>query len=151
MNPTIAPPAAQPDFSLLTPQDLYLYNEGSHYRVYEKLGSHITEVNGVKGATFGVWAPNARNVFVIGSFNNWDHQSHPLHPSGTSGIWEGFIPGVKKGDLYKYYIVSHHHGHRIEKADPVGILFEKPPRTATVVWDLDYKWNDDDWMRRRGE
>ena len=151
MNPITADAPVRYDLSLLTPQDLYLYNEGSHYRVYDRLGAHPAQVNGVPGTVFGVWAPNARNVYVIGSFNDWDHRSHPLEPRGTSGIWEGFIPGVGKGALYKYYIVSNHHGHRVDKADPVALFYEKPPRTASVVWDLEYQWNDADWMRRRAE
>jgi 1,4-alpha-glucan branching enzyme len=149
MNPITADIPVRYDFSLLTAQDLYLYNEGSHYRIYDKLGAHPAQVNGMQGTVFGVWAPNARNVYVIGDFNSWDHHSHPLEPRGSSGIWEGFIPGVGKGTLYKYYIVSNHHGHRVDKADPVALFNEKPPRTASVVWDLDYQWNDADWMRRR--
>ncbi len=138
------------DFSLLTPEDLYLYNEGSHYRIYEKMGAHAAEVNGTRGTTFGLWAPNAQTVSVIGDFNGWDPHTHPLQPRGSSGIWEGFIPGIGKGTLYKYHILSHHHGHRVDKADPVGLFHEKPPRTASVVWDLDYQWNDGHWMHYRG-
>jgi 1,4-alpha-glucan branching enzyme len=87
------------DVSLLTAEDFYLFNEGSHYRIYEKMGAHIIESKGVKGTLFGVWAPNARQVSVIGSFNAWDPQSHQLKPRGNSGIWEGFIPGVERGAL----------------------------------------------------
>ena len=137
------------DITRFTPEDFYLFNEGSHYRIYDKLGAHEMEVGGEKGTQFAVWAPNAREVYVIGSFNGWDHRAHPLHPLGSSGIWEGFIPGVGKGALYKFYVVSHHHGHRVDKADPVALLNEKPPRTASVVWNLDYEWKDLDWMRER--
>jgi 1,4-alpha-glucan branching enzyme len=137
------------DVTRFSPQDFYLFNEGSHYRIYDKLGAHEMEVAGEKGTNFAVWAPNAREVYVIGSFNGWDHHSHPLHALGSSGIWEAFVPGVDKGALYKYYIVSHHHGHRADKADPVAIFDEKPPRTASVVWNLDYEWKDSDWMRER--
>jgi len=144
-------PAVRYDVPLLTEQDFYLFNEGSHYRIYDKMGAHLVNVNGVEGTVFSVWAPNARNVYVIGSFNGWDHGSHPLQPRASSGIWEGFIPGAGKGTLYKFHIVSNHHGHRADKADPVGLLHEKPPRTASVVWDLDYKWNDAEWMSKRGE
>jgi len=136
MSPNLAKPDASPvqyDLSLLTAEDLYLFNEGSHYRLYEKMGAHPKESNGVAGTVFSVWAPNARNVYVIGSFNGWDHSSHPLHPRGSSGIWEGFIPGAGKGTVYKYHIVSNQHGHRVDKADPIGLLMEKPPRTASVV------------------
>ena len=92
------------DFSLLTAEDLFLFNEGSHYRVYDKLGAHLVESQGTAGAVFSLWAPNARRVNVIGSFNNWNPTSHQLQPRGSSGIWEGFIPGVQKGALYKFRI-----------------------------------------------
>jgi len=144
-------PAVRYDVSLLTDNDLYLFNEGSHYRLYDKMGAHLTESKGVQGTIFSVWAPNARNVYVIGSFNGWDHSSHPLQPRGSSGIWEGFIPGAGKGTVYKFHIVSNHHGHRVDKADPIGLLHEKPPRTASVVWDLESSWNDADWLSKRAE
>jgi 1,4-alpha-glucan branching enzyme len=137
------------DVSRFTPEDFYLFNEGSHYRIYDKLGAHVIEVGGEQGTNFAVWAPNAREVYVIGSFNGWDHHSHPLRPLGSSGIWEGFVPGVGKGALYKFYIVSQHHGHRVDKADPVALYNEKPPRTASIVWDLDYEWKDQEWMHER--
>jgi 1,4-alpha-glucan branching enzyme len=136
-------------FSLLTDQDLYLFNEGSHYRMYDKLGAHVVDVAGVHGAGFGVWAPAAREVSVIGDFNGWNNQANVLNPRGSSGIWEGFIPGLEKGALYKFHIVSHHDGYRVDKADPFGILQEKPPRTASVVWDLNYQWGDQQWMEQR--
>src|SRR5882724_13216651 len=131
-TPTFAPPS-RGAVSLLSEQDLHLFNEGTHYRIYEKLGSHLTAVDGKSGTYFGVWAPNARSVSVVGDFNGWDARSHPLQPCGSSGIWEGFIPAVAKGALYKYHIVSHNQGHEGEKADPFGMLHEKPPRTASVV------------------
>ncbi len=137
------------DVSLLTPEDFYLFNEGSHYRIYDKMGAHLIESNGIAGAVFGIWAPNARRVTVIGSFNNWNPTSHQLQPRGSSGIWEGFIPGVTKGTLYKFHIDSNQHSYRAEKADPVAILDEKPPRTASVVWDLDYTWNDNAYLHNR--
>ena len=147
-NPALAP-SSHRETGLLSEQDLYLFNEGRHYRAYEKLGSHLTSVSGQPGACFSVWAPNAREVTVIGSFNGWDHRSHPLHACGSSGIWEGFIPGVTKGSLYKFHIVSRHHGHVVDKADPFGLWHEKPPRTGSVVWDLEYQWADHDWMQNR--
>jgi len=134
---------------LLTEQDLYLFNEGRNYRTYEKLGAHLTSQDGEAATSFGVWAPNAKAVSVIGSFNGWDPRSHPLSARGSSGIWEGFIPAVNKGSIYKFHIVSNHHGHVVDKADPFGILHEKPPRTASVVWDLEYQWTDQDWMKNR--
>jgi 1,4-alpha-glucan branching enzyme len=134
---------------LLTDQDLYLFNEGRNYRTYEKLGSHLTTQGGEPGTSFSVWAPNAHEVTVIGSFNGWNPHSHPLRARGSSGIWEGFIPAVGKGSVYKFHIESNHHGHVVDKADPFGILHEKPPRTASVVWDLEYQWADQDWMKAR--
>jgi 1,4-alpha-glucan branching enzyme len=146
-NPTLA--SSRSEMGLLTEQDLYLFNQGRHYRAYDKLGCHLTSFGDQAGACFSVWAPNARQVTVIGSFNGWDDDSHPLHPCESSGIWEGFVPGVAKGAVYKFHIVSQHHGHVVDKADPFGMWHEKPPRTASVVWDLDYQWADHDWMQKR--
>jgi 1,4-alpha-glucan branching enzyme len=137
------------DFSQLTAQDLYLFNEGRHYRVYSKLGAHLNGAGDESGVTFGVWAPNAQDVSVIGSFNDWTPGAHPLRPRENSGIWEGMVPGVTKGSLYKFHIRSHHHGHVAEKADPFGFYHERPPRTASVVWDLEYQWSDGEWMEKR--
>jgi 1,4-alpha-glucan branching enzyme len=134
---------------LLTDQDLYLFNEGSNYRMHEKMGAHLITLNGESGVVFSVWAPNARSVSVVGSFNEWTPKSNYLSPRGSSGIWEGFIPGVTKGALYKFHIESNSKGYQIDKADPLGLLHEKPPRTASVVWDLDYQWSDNDWMQKR--
>jgi len=137
------------DFSLLTAQDLYLFNEGRHYRVYSKLGAHLMGEGDEAGVAFSVWAPNAQEVNVIGSFNDWTPGAHPLRPRENSGIWEGMVPGVTKGSLYKFHIRSHHHGHVAEKADPFGFYHERPPRTASVVWDLEYQWSDRAWMEKR--
>ena len=145
MSPELALASPQ----LLTDQDLYLFNEGSNYRLYEKMGAHLVTHNGQAGAVFSVWAPNARSVSVLGSFNEWASKSNPLSPRGSSGIWEGFLPGVTRGALYKFHIESQRHGYRIDKADPIGLLHEKPPRTASVVWDLDYQWSDNEWMQHR--
>ena len=150
-----APPtlAASPryDVSLLTEQDLYLFNEGRHYRMYEKLGAHLKTVENEPGVCFSVWAPNAREVSVIGNFNNWAPHAHPLHGRGSSGIWEGFVPGITKGALYKFHILSNQHGFVADKADPFGVFHEKPPRTASVVWGLDYEWGDREWMANRAK
>jgi 1,4-alpha-glucan branching enzyme len=137
------------DISMLSNDDLFLFNEGSHYRLYEKLGAHFLTVDGVEGTYFAVWAPNAKQVSVMGEFNGWDKSSHPLRPKGQSGIWEGFIPGVAKGTIYKYYLVSHHRGYRVEKADPFAFYNETPPKTASIAWDLDYSWGDRAWMEKR--
>ena len=142
-------PTISHDIPLLSDDDLYLFNEGSHYRLYEKLGAHLTTVNGVDGTYFAVWAPNARQVFVIGDFNSWNKTGHPLHSRDNSGIWEGFIPGIGQGAIYKYYIVSQHHNYRVEKADPFAFFSETPPKTASIVWDLGYTWGDQDWMGKR--
>jgi len=139
------------DVTLLTEQDLHLFNEGTHYRIYDKLGAHVIRSGDETGTVFGVWAPNAREVSVIGNFNGWNPQAHQLQPRGSSGIWEGFIPGIAKGSLYKYHIRSRHHGHVGDKADPIGFLHERPPRTASCVWELDYKWTDQQWMQQRAK
>ena len=146
--PTIAE-TIRHDFSLLSDHDIYLFNEGSHYRIYEKLGAHLVQNGREQGTYFAVWAPAAREVYVIGDFNSWNRHSHPLRPRSSSGIWEGFIPGLNKGALYKYYIISHHHGYTVEKSDPLGLFHEKPPRTASIVWDLPYEWNDGSWLVQR--
>jgi len=137
------------DVSTLSDDDLFLFNEGSHYRLYEKLGAHLLTVEGVKGTRFAVWAPNAREISVVGDFNNWDRSTHPLYPRGQSGIWEGFIPGVARDTVYKYYIVSHRNGYSVEKADPFAFCSETPPKTASVVWNIDYGWQDQTWMENR--
>jgi len=135
--------------SLITDDDIYLFNEGSHFRLYEKLGSHPVKKGKLEGTHFAVWAPNAVEVFVMGDFNGWNKSSHPLGPQKESGIWEGFIPDVGKGSNYKYRVVSSFHGYRVEKADPFAIYNEVPPKTASVVWDLDYEWGDHEWMENR--
>jgi 1,4-alpha-glucan branching enzyme len=134
---------------LLTDQDLYLFNEGSNYRIHEKMGAHLVIFNNSPGAIFSVWAPNARTVSVVGSFNSWNPVMNRLESRGSSGIWEGFIPGVSQGALYKFHIESKQQGYRVDKADPIGLLHEKPPRTASVVWDLAYEWGDREWMEKR--
>ena len=137
--------------SLLTDNDLYLFNEGSHFRLPDKLGAHVVSYEGTSGTHFAVWAPNAEQVFVIGDFNGWNKNSHRLRPKGQSGIWEEFFPGIGKGTLYKYHIVSRFNGYRVDKTDPFSIFNEIPPKTASIVWDLDYQWGDQEWMTTRGQ
>jgi 1,4-alpha-glucan branching enzyme len=137
------------DFSLLTKDDLYLYNEGSHFRIYEKLGAHPVAVEGREGAYFAVWAPNAKSVSVVGSFNDWQIGKHPLQPLGKSGVWGGFVPGAGKGDLYKYNIVARQQNYTTQRADPVAFFSETPPKTASIIWSLDYTWGDAVWMGKR--
>ncbi len=137
--------------SMLTDQDLYLFNEGSHYRLHDKLGAHLIQRDGQPGTAFGVWAPNARRVSVIGTFNEWDPNRHPLTPRAHSGIWETFVPGVERGTLYKFHIEGRRRGFRVDKSDPFGILHETPPHTGSIVWDLEYDWNDAAWMKERKE
>ncbi len=140
---------ARHNASLLNSDDLFLFNEGTHNRMYEKLGAHPGIIDGAAGTFFGVWAPSARQVSVIGDFNGWNPGTHPMHARGSSGVWECFVPGVGKGAHYKYHIVSQIHGHVFDKADPFGYRHEKAPRTASEVWDLDYQWSDEAWMRER--
>ena len=137
--------------TFLTEDDLYLFNEGSHFKLYEKLGSRLRTFGGTKGAQFAVWAPDAASVWVMGDFNDWNKSSHPLVARDKAGIWESFVPGVKQGNLYKYHVVSKHRHYRVDKADPFACLQEMPPRTASVVWDLDYTWGDEQWMDTRRE
>jgi 1,4-alpha-glucan branching enzyme len=137
------------DTSLLSKDDLYLFNAGQHYRLYEKLGAHFMNTKGIEGAYFAVWAPNAKSVSVVGDFNNWNNSGHQLRPREQSGIWEGFIADVGQGTLYKYHIESRYNGYQVDKADPLAFYAEKSPRTASIVWDLDYHWSDQKWMAQR--
>ncbi|MBX3670220.1 MAG: 1,4-alpha-glucan branching enzyme, partial [Rhodocyclaceae bacterium] len=131
-------------------QDVYLFKEGSHARLYERLGSHPAVMDGAAGTLFAVWAPNAERVSVIGEFNGWDAACHPLAVRDDgSGIWEGFIPAVGHGAAYKYHIVSRYRGYAADKGDPFALAWECPPRTASRVWHLDYEWGDADWMAKR--
>jgi 1,4-alpha-glucan branching enzyme len=136
------------DVTRLTDQDLHLFNEGTHHQLADRLGAHLSTVDGVVGTSFGVWAPDAKSVSVVGDFNGWDPALHHLVPRGSSGIWEGFIPGVTAGHRYKFHIVGRN-DYTVDKADPYATHTETPPRTASVVWDLSYDWGDDQWMGTR--
>ncbi len=136
-------------FSLFTDFDINLFKAGKHYRLYEKMGSHVVENQGVIGTYFAVWAPNARYVAVIGGFNGWTRGSHPLNSRWDgSGIWEGWIPNIGNGEVYKYFISSNT-GEDLEKGDPYALHWEHPPKTASVVWDNWYEWKDQEWMQAR--
>ena len=135
--------------SLLTDHDLYLFNEGSHIRLYRHLGAHLQTVDGTAGVNFAVWAPDAESVSVMGTFNRWNNDSHPMHTRGQSGIWETFIPDIKKGETYKYHVVSRFNGYKVDKADPFAFHTETPPHTGSKTWSLEYDWNDEKWMTER--
>ena len=120
---------------LITEHDIYFLREGTHYRLYDRLGAHVIKRAGAEGVNFAVWAPNARAVSVIGDFNGWNRDLHQLSVrDDSSGVWEGFVPRVAKGTAYKYYIRSGHGGYEVEKADPLAFRAEEPPKTASVVW-----------------
>jgi 1,4-alpha-glucan branching enzyme len=138
------------NFSLFSDSDYYLFNEGTHRRIYEKLGAHPVQSSGLNGVNFAVWAPNARYISVIGSFNSWEAGQHPLNYRGASGLWEGFIPEAKPGDLYKFRIESHNMGYTIDKADPYARYAEVRPNTASIIYESTYEWGDADWMHHRG-
>ncbi len=129
--------------SLLTDEDIYLWNEGTHYRLYEKLGAHTSD----GGTHFAVWVPGADGVSVVGDWNGWDPGTHRLSPRGSSGIWVGFIPEARHTHAYKYRVVNG--DYAVDKADPFGFHHETPPQTASKIWDLDYEWGDSAWMGKR--
>jgi 1,4-alpha-glucan branching enzyme len=131
-------------------EDAHYFREGNHFRLYEKLGAHLRMVGRKAGAHFAVWAPDAESVSVVGDFNNWNPGAHPLSSRWDStGLWEGFIPGVPAGAIYKYHIVSRFHRQILEKADPYAFFCEMPPKTASVVSSLNYDWHDDEWIQNR--
>jgi 1,4-alpha-glucan branching enzyme len=141
--------AVRHDLSLLSDDDLFWFNEGTHARLYRKLGAHPVRTPDGTGTAFAVWAPGAERVSVVGDFNGWDPDRDPLSPRGSSGIWEGWLPGVGKGTLYKFHVAPRSTGAGIAKADPMALFAEVPPRTASVVWDLDHAWGDGEWMAHR--
>ncbi|HEX2197801.1 MAG TPA: 1,4-alpha-glucan branching protein GlgB, partial [Burkholderiales bacterium] len=138
-------PAVTAPRTLLTGHDLYLFREGTHARLYEKLGAHLVD----DAVEFAVWAPNAASVAVVGDFNGWDPRRHPMQPTGDAGVWQARVPEAAHGSLYKFHVVSRHGGYKVDKADPYAFRAETPPRTGSVVWDLDYEWQDAEWMRIR--
>jgi 1,4-alpha-glucan branching enzyme len=136
-------------YSRFSDFDINLFKSGKHYKLYEKLGAHVVNHEGKLGTYFAVWAPNAKAVSVVGDFNLWTKNTHSMHVRwDESGIWEIFIPGIENNELYKYAITSNS-GEIIEKADPFALRWERPPSTASIVWDTWYEWNDSTWMRNR--
>jgi 1,4-alpha-glucan branching enzyme len=138
--------------SLFSEYDIYLFREGNHFCLYEKMGAHPMTVDGVEGTYFAVWAPNARVISVVGDFNDWTPGKNPLTARrDNSGVWEGFIPDVRKGMYYKYHLESNVNGYTADRGDPYALYWEVAPKTSPIVWDLAYEWNDTEWMKRRGE
>jgi 1,4-alpha-glucan branching enzyme len=134
----------------LTPEDIYLFKQGTYLRAYEKLGAHLEVQQHRSGTRFALWAPNAESVSVVGDFNGWNPTEHRMEPrSDQSGIWERFVPEVGAGAIYKYHLRSREHGYTVQKADPYGFRSETPPRTASVVWDLGYEWQRSSWLQER--
>jgi 1,4-alpha-glucan branching enzyme len=146
---------ATPDqaaYSRFSDFDIHLFKAGKHYKLHDKLGSHVVEHYGVTGTYFAVWAPNAVNVSVIGNFNGWNKQSHAMSSRWDgSGIWETFIPNIGRGEVYKYAIKSNQYGAELEKADPFALWCEIAPKTASIVWDTWHEWKDNDWMKGRAK
>ncbi len=157
------PETGQPEYSTSRPAgkvwydtlyisdyDIYLFREGNHYSLYDKMGAHVISNKGVTGTHFAVWAPNAAQVSVIGNFNYWNTEEHPLKVRDDgSGIWEGFIPGIEQGEVYKYHILSTVGEYQVEKADPFARYAEEPPKTGSVVWQDHYEWTDNEWLAER--
>ena len=136
-------------YSLFTDDDIYLFREGKHYQLYDKFGAHTLEVEGKKGVYFAVWAPHAKEVSVVGNFNNWHSESHKLYPRWDgSGIWEGFIEGLDWGDIYKYGIKTYS-GHYLEKGDPYALKWQQTIQAASIVDTTFYEWKDQEWMKNR--
>ncbi len=137
------------NYSMLSAEDISNFQRGTHYRLYEKFGSHVRRLNETTGVYFAVWAPNATSISVIGNFNDWRNHEYELYPRwDKSGVWEGFIPGFASGEVYKYHIVGYK-GIETDKGDPFAHFWEKRPQTASITWELDYAWKDDKWMKER--
>lgn len=144
-------PKPSQSYSVFTETDIYLFKSGKHHKLYEKFGAHLMEVEGEKGCVFSVWAPSATRVEVVGDFNYWQGDSHPLFVRwDSSGIWEGFIPGLQSGEKYKFRITSNN-GKVFDKSDPYAFRTEHPPRTASEVYDSKFIWKDDKWMKNRSQ
>ncbi|MBN1914525.1 MAG: 1,4-alpha-glucan branching protein GlgB [Parachlamydiales bacterium] len=138
--------------TLFTDQDIYLFKEGTHFKLYEKMGAHSFIFQDIAGTYFAVWAPNAKSVAVVGEFNHWNTTSHLLaNRWDSSGIFEGFIPGLSEGSNYKYYIESPYGSQKLYKSDPYAFFCEQPPSGASIIWNLNYHWNDEEWMKKRSE
>ena len=137
------------EYSLFSETDVRNFQAGTHYQLYQLFGNKQIEVNGTAGTYFAVWAPSATAVFVTGNFNGWNEMSHPLHVRpDSSGIWEGFIPDIAAGELYKYHIHGFE-GVQLNKADPFAHYAEKRPDTASITWQTSYHWSDQNWMEHR--
>jgi len=151
--PEQASTGEQDTSSILSDFDLYLFGQGKHHRIYEKMGAHACTVNGVAGVNFAVWAPNAQTVSVIGDFNGWQHAAHPMHLRHIDlGVWECFIPGLQIGALYKYAVYSRYNNYVAEKSDPYGFAAELRPQTASIVADIhQHQWQDEAWMQERAQ
>jgi 1,4-alpha-glucan branching enzyme len=151
--PEQASTGEQDTSSILSDFDLYLFGQGKHHRIYEKMGAHVCTVDGVAGVNFAVWAPNAQTVSVIGDFNGWQHAAHPMHLRHIDlGVWECFIPGLQIGALYKYAVYSRYNNYVAEKSDPYGFAAELRPKTASIVADIhQHQWQDEAWMQERAQ
>ena len=137
------------NYSIFSEEDITNFQNGTHYSLYNFFGSREIEVLGTRGYYFAVWAPNASFLSVVGNFNDWNLESHPLFVRlEKSGIWEGFIPHMKSGEVYKYHIHGYK-GKQIDKGDPFAWFWERRPDTASITWKLDYNWSDDQWMEKR--
>ncbi len=141
-----SPRQALPRFS---DDDRWLWSQGRHFSIYNHLGAHVAEQDGVRGVAFAVWAPNAEYVSVFGTFNGWDKGAHPLRAQGNTGIWETFVPHLGPGAVYKYHIASRFGGYKVDKTDPVGFYTEVAPKTGSIVHEFQHEWHDQAWMASR--
>ncbi len=139
--------------SIFSDDDLYLFGQGKEYRIYEKMGAHVRNINGMMGTSFAAWAPNALAVSVIGDFNDWRRDANPMHVRHHElGVWECFVPGVQIGAQYKFAIYSRINNYAVDKTDPYGFACELRPKTASIVTDIhQHTWQDSIWMSERGQ